>query len=170
MYVFKNFYYPETRIFWIYEKLITCTVVLACYVQRGGCTQAVYSEFSRSDLGPGQKRMKVKISIYLNNMITCLRLRLRATLHGQAGPGIPLSIKMHVIDAVKETCQSNLTKHQDALSTSLCCLWKFLQLNQVRVETLPSSYAMAKIVLVPCSIFYLQGFSTIQGNDSLCRN
>ena len=113
--------------------------------------------------------MKVKISIYLNNMITCLRLRLRATLHGQ-GPGIPLSMKMHVINAVKETCQGNHTKYQDALSTSLCCLWKFLQLNQVRVETLPSSYAMAKIVSVPCSIFYLQGFSTIQGNDSLCCN
>lgn len=59
--------------------------------------------------------MNVKISIFLNNMITCPRLRLRATLHGQAGPGIPLSIKMHVIDAVKETCQGNLTKYQDAL-------------------------------------------------------
>ena len=114
VYVFKNFYYPEKRIFWIYEKPITCSVVLACYVQRGGCTQSIYSEFSRSDLGSGQKRMKVKISIYLNNMITCLRLRLRATLHGQDGPGIPLSIKMHVIDAVKETCQGNLTKYQDA--------------------------------------------------------
>ena len=58
--------------------------------------------------------MKVKISIYLNNMITCLQLRLRATLHGQDGPGIPLSIKMHVTDVVKETCQGNLTKCQDA--------------------------------------------------------
>ena len=116
------------------------------------------------------KKDEVEISIYLNTMITCLRLRLRATLHGHAGPGIPLSIKMYVIDAVKETCQGNFTKYQDALSTCLCCLWKFLQLNKVRVETLPSSYAMAKIVSVPCSIFYLQGFSTIQGNDSLCRN
>ena len=52
-------------------------------------------------------------------MITCLRLRLRATLHGHAGPGIPLSIKIHVINAVKETCQGNLTKCQDALSPVL---------------------------------------------------
>ena len=73
------------------------------------------------------KKDEVEISIYLNTMITCLRLRLRATLHGHAGPGIPLSIKMHVIDAVKETCQGNFTKYQDALSTCLCCLWKFRQ-------------------------------------------
>ena len=82
--------------------------------------------------------------------------------------GFPSALKCTSLTQLKRHAKATLRNIKTR--TSLCCLWKFLQLSQVRVETLPSSYAMAKIVSVPCSIFYLQGFSTIQGNDSLCRN
>lgn len=46
---------------------------------------AVHRLFSRSDLASGQKRWQVKISIYLNTMMTYLALRLwlRATPHSR---------------------------------------------------------------------------------------
>ena len=169
MYVFKNFSCPKKSSFWIYEKSITCTVVLACYVQRGGCTQAIYSEFSAGltlaldKIGWRWKSLSTQIIWLRVCNFGSVQLCTVRTVRG-----FPSALKCTSLTQLKRRAKATLRNVKTR--TSLCCLWKFLQLNQVRVETLPSCYAMAKIVSLPCSIFYLQGFSTTQGNDSLCCN
>ena len=107
---------------------------------------AVHRLFSRSDLASGQKRWQVKISIYLNTMMTYLALRFGSvqlrTAH--CDPGIPLEMVTVFPFTVGENLGMRLSwlkpKYQE-VSTPLCCLWKFLRLNQVCFKTLPSSYA-----------------------------